>query len=279
MLALLPARLPGSYNLCCSAALSICHFALAITCTQKKCCFVWRISPRGQEHKHMSGLPMLYSLSLSLSYTLHILPSGAAVPVETTPGLVKFCWVGRLTTTSLVPIGYSRKLPENWEWGAFHSCWLIRKTGEWAELTSAFYESASVAGICVRRSSCWWQMQKDFVFCTSTTALKCNVIAEGNLTVPPSRHICMLPWFIKLVFYHLFNIKKVVRSVVRSAYELDPFHWFRAVSNQKSIGSGKTNCNFNNDYDNIKTKFSNPLPFLAELCLLYKPWHKTMWYD
>lgn len=90
MLALLPARLPGSYNLCCSAALSICHFALAIHLHTEEMLLCVKDFPKGtgtQANEWASHAVF----SLSLPYTLHILPSGAAVPVETTPGLVKFC--------------------------------------------------------------------------------------------------------------------------------------------------------------------------------------------
>lgn len=93
----------------------------------------------------------------------------------------EICWARTLTATSLVPIGYFRKLPENWEWGAFHSCWLIRRTVERAELTSAFYECAYMAGSYVERSSWWWQMQNDLAFCTSTTALKCKCYIRRKL--------------------------------------------------------------------------------------------------
>lgn len=37
----------------------------------------------------------------TLSYGVHIFPSGATVPVEMTAGLLKFCLVGMLTATSL----------------------------------------------------------------------------------------------------------------------------------------------------------------------------------
>lgn len=182
MSALLPSRLPGEWtNLCCSAALPM-PFCLGHTVAHWRNTALCEGFAQGDQNTSRR-------CHNSFSYAVHILPSGAAVPVETTLGLVKFCWVGRLTATSLVPIGYFRKLPKSWEWGAFHSCWFIRKTEEWAELTSAFYECLYGCDphkeiiVLVTDAKTW-------CFALPQQLWHVNVIAEGNFTVPPSRHIC-----------------------------------------------------------------------------------------
>lgn len=242
MLALLPSRLPGEWpNFCCSATLSLCHFALAIQFHTALC----KGFAQGDQN---TSKRVSFSCRDSFSYAVHILPSGAAVPVESTSGLVKFFWVGRLTATSLAPIGYFRKLPKSWDWEAFHSCWFIRKTEEWAELTSAFYDCLCGCDPC-KGDHPAGDRCKDLVFCTSTTALTCECHSRRKLHSSTKQTHMQLHWFIKLVFYHLYNIMKVVRSIVRSAYKLNLFHWFRALSNLKSVGFNKRNCNFN-DYVN-----------------------------
>lgn len=180
-MALLPSRLPGEWlNFSCSATLSLCHFALAIEFHTALC----KGFAQGDQN---TSKWVSFPCCNSFSYAIHILPSGAAVPVESTSGLVKFFWVGRLTATSLAPVGYFRKLPKSWEWGAFHSCWFIRKTG-WTELTSAFDECLCGCDPC-KGIILLVTDAKTWCFALPQQLWHMNVIAEGNFTVP-SRHIC-----------------------------------------------------------------------------------------
>lgn len=99
--------------------------------------------------------------------------------------------------------------------------------------------------------------KKTWLFVLSQKLWNTNVIAERNFTAPPSRDIGRLVWLTKLVFNDLFNLRKVGRC----AFELDPFHWFRAWSYLKTVGSDKANCNFNNGCG--KAEFPSPLPFFS----------------
>lgn len=182
----MPSRLPEEWpNFYCSAIFSLCHFALAIQLHTEEITALCKVfAQEDQSTSKWVSVPCYNSFS----YAVHILPSGAAVLVESNSGLVKFFWVGRLTATNLASIGYFRKLPKGWEWRAFPSCWFIRKTEERAGLTFAFHECLCGCDPC-KGIILLVTDAKTWCFALPQQLWHMNVIAEGNFTVPPSRHI------------------------------------------------------------------------------------------